>query len=97
MSFRRLGDILPQTLEGLGIEQRVRQEQARRAWHRVAHRVSPALAAGAEAVELRGGVLMVRVPAGHLARMLEARTAELVRWLNAEVGDGIVESVVRVE
>src|SRR5262245_10328095 len=96
MSFRRLGEIMPQTLEGMGLLQRVQSMRVLRAWPRVAGRAAPELAAGAQAVELRGGVLSVRVADGHLARVLERRSAEIVRALNAEVGERAVERVVCV-
>jgi predicted nucleic acid-binding Zn ribbon protein len=96
MSFRRLGEIMPQTLEGMGLLQRVQAMRVLRAWPRVAGRAAPELAGGAQAVELRAGVLSVRVPDGHLARVLERASAEIVRALNAEVGERAVERVVRV-
>jgi predicted nucleic acid-binding Zn ribbon protein len=96
MSFRRLGEILPQTLEEMGLLQRVRVERVVRAWPRAAGRAAPELAEGVEAVDLRAGVLSVRVPDGRLARLLERCSAEIVRALNAELGERAVERVVRV-
>ena len=70
MSFRRLGEVLPQTLDGMGLLQQVRTERVMRAWPGAAGQAAPELVAGAEVVDLRGGVLAVRVPEGRLARLL---------------------------
>jgi predicted nucleic acid-binding Zn ribbon protein len=96
MSFRRLGEILPQTLDGMGLLQRVRAERVMRAWPGAARQAAPELAAGAEVVELRGGVLAVRVPEGRLARLLERVTPEIVRALNEAIGEPAVVGLVRV-
>jgi predicted nucleic acid-binding Zn ribbon protein len=96
MSFRRLGEILPQTLEGMGLLQRVRTARVLRAWPRAAGRAAPELAVGTHAVDLQGGILTVRVLDGRLARLLERASPEIVRALNAEIGEPAVERVVRV-
>jgi hypothetical protein len=96
MSFRRIGEILPQTLEGLGLQQRIRTARVVRAWPVATEREWPDLAAGSQAVDLQGGVLSVRVSDGRLAGLIERAGAELVRALNAEVGERLVERVVRV-
>jgi hypothetical protein len=96
MSFRRLGEILPQTLDGMGLLQRVRTERVLRAWPGVARQAAPELVAGAEVVDLRGGMLAVRVPEGRLARLLERVTPDIVRALNEAVGEPAVVGLVRV-
>jgi predicted nucleic acid-binding Zn ribbon protein len=96
MSFRRLGEIMPQTLEGMGLLQRLQAMRVLRSRPRAVGRAAPELAGGAQAVELRDGVLAVRVPDGLPARQLERAAAEIVRALNAEVGERAVERVVRV-
>ena len=96
MSFRRLGEILPQTLDGMGLLQRVRAERVMRAWPGAVGQAAPELVAGAEVVDLRGGVLAVRVPEGRLARLLERVTPDIVRALNEAVGEPAVVGLVRV-
>jgi hypothetical protein len=96
MSFRRLGEILPHTLEGMGLLQRVRAARVLLAWPRAAGRAAPELVGSAEAVDLQGGVLRVRIRDGRLAGLLERASPEIVRALNAEVGESAVERVVRV-
>jgi predicted nucleic acid-binding Zn ribbon protein len=96
MSFRRLGEIMPQTLEGMGLLQRVRAARVRRAWPRAAGRAAPVLAAGSQVVDLQGGVLRVRLADGRLAGLLDQVAPEIVRALNAEVGEMAVDRVVRV-
>ncbi len=96
MSFRRLGEIMPQTLEGMGLLHRLRTMRALRAWPAAAGQSSPELASASRALDLQGGVLTVRVPDSRLAALLERCNPEIVRALNAVLGEAAVERVVAV-
>jgi hypothetical protein len=94
MSFRRLGEILPHALEGLGIAEQVREARVRRAWVKVAPEVAGQLGVGSDALELRAGVLTVGVGDRHLVAALEGLQAPLVAALNHEMGERVVERLV---
>ena len=93
MPFRSLRDILPRTLEGLGIADRVIQERAILAWPAAARRVSPDLAARSRALGLQGTALVVRVADAGLAALVAARRGPLQEALNARLGEGAIQDV----
>lgn len=96
MSFRRLGEILPQTLEGMGLLQRVRAQRVAHAWPEVARAAAPELAGRTEPLTLQGGVLTVRISDAGQRALLERASPELARALNAAVGEPAVQRVVGV-
>jgi hypothetical protein len=96
MSFQRLGEILPQTLEGMGLLPRLQEARVCRAWPAAAGAVSRQLAAGSAAVGLSGGVLRVRLHDASLAPALERHAPAIVRALNEAIGEAAVGRVVRV-
>jgi hypothetical protein len=93
VSFRSVGDVLPQTLEGLGIAARIQQERARAAWPAAAGTVAADLAAGSEAIALREATLVVRVRAPALGALVAARHDDLVAALNARLGPARIARV----
>jgi hypothetical protein len=93
MSFSSLREILPKTLEDLGIANRVWQERVVRAWPAVARALSTDLGARSQAQGLREGVLTVRVADPRLAQLVLERQDELVSALAARLGYRAVQQV----
>jgi predicted nucleic acid-binding Zn ribbon protein len=96
MSFRRIGEIMPQTLEGMGLLQRVRLMRVRSAWSAATGRVAPELASGYRAMDLQHGVLTVHGLDQRRNDLLQRCATKLVQALNAELGETLVERVVMV-
>ena len=88
MAFQSLRDILPQTLDGLGIAERVSRERAMRLWPAVAQEIDPALARGSRAIALQGAALLVRVSEPALVHLIACRREQVVALLNARLGAG---------
>jgi predicted nucleic acid-binding Zn ribbon protein len=90
-----MGEILPQTLDELGIAGRVKAERVRRVWDEAVLAVAPELAGGAQPAGIHGGTLSVRLSEPHLAALLQARRADLRRALNERLGEGAITEVVQ--
>ncbi|MDQ3700454.1 MAG: DUF721 domain-containing protein [Chloroflexota bacterium] len=96
MSFRRIGEIMPQTLDGLGLLHRVRLMRVRGAWSAATEQIAPELASGYRAMDLQNGVLTVRVLDRCLDDLLQRSAAKIVQALNEELGETLVERVMIV-
>lgn len=96
MSFRRIGEIMPQTLEGMGLLQRVRLMRVRSAWPAATGQIAPELASGYRVVDLQSGVLTVRVLDRRRDDLLARCATRIIQTLNAELGETLVERVVMV-
>ncbi|MBI3970276.1 MAG: DUF721 domain-containing protein [Chloroflexi bacterium] len=92
--MRSLRDILPRTLEDLGIAERVRQERTAQAWRYAIQDLADDLVAGTFSVLLRQKQLTVTVRDRRVAERVVERQAELVEALNARLGGGAVENVL---
>ena len=93
MSFHRLGEILPQALAGLGIQERVRRERAARAWPIVVRALSEPLAAETTVAALEGTTLIVEVESEEARAFVVEHAAALLSALHAETGEPGVATI----
>ena len=87
--FKSLRDILPGTIEELGISEQLKRAAAYAAWRAVAADL-PVHARAARPVRFLRGVLVVEAPSSAAIHELHMRTPQLMRALNTRVGRPLV-------
>lgn len=87
--FRSLKDILPGTIEDLGISEQLKRAAAYAAWRAVAADL-PAHARAARPIRFLRGTLVVEAPSSAAIHELHMRTPQLMRALNMRVGRPLV-------
>ena len=87
--FKSLKDILPGTIEELGISEQLKRAAAFAAWRAVAAEL-PVHARAARPVRFLRGVLVVEAPSSAAIHELHMRTPQLMRALNTRVGRPLV-------
>lgn len=85
-----LGDAISAWLEGAGLDVRAAAHKILQDWPNV---VGPAVAAQAQPLEIRGGVLYLRVPAPAWKQELNLRSPEIVAAVNRAAGREICSAV----
>lgn len=87
--FKSLKDVLPGTIEELGIGERLEEAAVKAAWRRVVAEL-PAHARGARASGFRRGVLEVQAPTSAAVHELHMRVPQLLRAVNTILGRPLV-------
>ena len=87
--FRSLKDILPGTIEELGISEQLKRAAAFAAWRAVAAEL-PVHARAARPIRFLRGVLVVEAPSSAANHELHMRTPQLMRALNTRMGRPLV-------
>ena len=87
--FKSLRDVLPGTIEELGISEQLKRAAAFAAWRTVAAEL-PAHARGARPLQFRQGTLVVEAPSSAAVHELHMRTPQLTRELNKRIGPPLV-------
>ena len=90
--FKSLKDILPGTIEELGISEQLKRAAAYAAWRAVAADL-PVHARAARPVRFLRGVLVVEAPSSAAIHELHMRTPQLMRALNTRVGRPLVSKL----
>ena len=86
-----VGPMVLRVLRGLGLERRLDEQRAVQAWAEV---VGPAIAAQAQASEIRDGVLSVDVATNVWMQELGLLREGIVDRLNAHLGGVVVRKIV---
>ena len=87
--FKSLKDVLPGTIEELGIGERLEEAAVKAAWRRVVAGL-PVHARGARASGFRRGVLVVQAPSSAAVHELHMRVPQLLRAVNTILGRPLV-------
>lgn len=87
--FRSLKDILPGTIEELGISEQLKRAAAYAAWRAVAAEL-PVHARAARPIRFLRGTLVVEAPSSAAIHELHMRTPQLLRAVNTRVGRPLV-------
>lgn len=87
--FRSLKDILPGTIEELGISEQLKRAAVFAAWRALAAAL-PAHARAARPIRFQRGTLVVEAPSSAAMHELHMRTPQLMRGLNTRVGRPLV-------
>lgn len=90
--FKSLKDILPGTIEELGISEQLKRAAAFAAWRAVAAEL-PLHARAARPVRFLRGVLVVEAPSSAAIHELHMRTPQLMRDLNKRMGRPLVSKL----
>ncbi len=90
--FKSLKDVLPGTIEELGIGERLEEAAVKAAWRRVVAGL-PAHARGARASGFRRGVLVVQAPSSAAVHELHMRVPQLLRAVNTALGRPLVTAL----
>jgi predicted nucleic acid-binding Zn ribbon protein len=89
-SFRPVGDILPEVIRSLRLEERLTVSQVERTW---AALVGPGVAQHARPTRLTRAALMVQVLQPSVRYALEGRRNELLRILQTRFGADRIRSI----
>ena len=87
--FKSLKDILPGTIEELGISEQLKRAAVFAAWRALASDL-PAHARGARPAQFRHGALVVEAPSSAAVHELHMRTPQLMRELNTRLGRPLI-------
>lgn len=87
--FKSLKDILPGTIEELGISEQLKRAAVFAAWRALAADL-PAHARAARPSRFQGGTLVIESPSSAAVHELHMRTPQLTRDLNARLGRPLV-------
>ena len=87
--FKSLKDILPGTIEELGISEQLKRAAAFAAWRAIAAAL-PAHARAARPIRFQQGTLVVEAPSSAAVHELHMRTPQLMRELNTRMGRPLV-------
>ena len=87
--FKSLKDILPGTIEELGISEQLKRAAAFAAWRAIAADL-PAHARAARPIRFQQGTLVVEAPSSAAVHELHMRTPQLTRDLNTRMGRPLV-------
>ena len=90
--FKSLKDILPGTIEELGISEQLKRAAAFAAWRALAADL-PAHVRGARPMRFQRGILVVEAPSSAAVHELHMRAPQLTRDLNTRMGRPLVTSL----
>ena len=88
--MRNLGDILKDTLEDLGIDQRIREEGAVAFWEEI---VGESIAKNSKAVRIYRGELLVEVNSAAWKQQIQMMKRQIISKLNQRLGKGTVKQI----
>ncbi|MBR9978246.1 MAG: DUF721 domain-containing protein [Bacteroidetes bacterium] len=87
---RQLGSVLRRVLREEGLERGIREQHVLQKWEEI---VGPAIAANAEPLRLRNGVLWLHVVDAAWRQELSLMRQELVTTINTTLGENIVTDI----
>ena len=87
--FKSLKDILPGTIEELGISEQLKRAAAFTAWRAIAAAL-PTHARAARPIRFQQGTLVVEAPSSAAVHELHMRTPQLMREINTRMGRPLV-------
>ena len=90
MKPQPVGNILDQVIKSLGIDTRLRQEMAVTIWPTI---VGKRIAAVSEALNMRGGILFVKVKSDVWRNELILQKRRILENLRGKVGEKVVSDI----
>lgn len=87
---RQLGSVLRRVLSEQGLERGIREQYVLQKWKQI---VGPAIAANAEPLRLRNGVLWLHVVDAAWRQELSLMRQELIATINTTLGEDIVSDI----